>query len=116
MLEYECHFRQACELLRSFEFSALGSFSKIRRYLRIPALFLRLKRIEFADGRSPPCERALLVRIERREPGDELGKGIGGLVLAGGGGQQIMPHLAHLEEIELRHCDPAADLELPRVR
>src|SRR6516164_6377612 len=77
---------------------------------------LALNRSEFADRRSPPCERALLVRIERREPGNELGKGIGGLALAGGGGQQIMPDLAHLQQIELRHCDPAADLELPLVR
>jgi len=62
------------ESIRVFPVGFVFKNPEVHPYSPLFLLFLRLNRSEFADRRSPPCERALLVRIERREPGNEFGK------------------------------------------
>ena len=65
---------------------------------------------ELADSNSPPRQRALLVCIERLDPGHDLSECPSGLALLGGVAEEIVASTADLHQVDLRRCNRAGEL------
>ena len=102
--------------LKSLSFHPLAlNLKKEALFFRPPAL-ISSDEVEIAGRKTPPCERPLLIAAERHQFLQEITVRDGGHDVGPGRGDNLLPRIAYLLEIELRGSDPARAIEALAAR
>src|SRR5438309_8494202 len=89
-------------ILNLFHFHPLALYLKNGGLFFLPPTFVATNEIEIADGKAAPGERPLLIAIERRQFRQKISIRDGGHDVGPGSGEELLPRITDLLEIELR--------------